>query len=173
MPYIAVDESVPGIRALLAFRPETAAPLGALANALLHAPNSLSRGERELIAAYVSSLNACAFCYRSHAAIASCHLQDDALVDQAIADPEHAGIPDALIGRRQDDDAVWIGGEYREQAEEHPCGGAPVRRLEHDSPAPTIRRPRAHVLSLLIAHDDDSPLSRANRRQPPERLLEQ
>ena len=41
MPYIDVP-NVPGIRALLAFRPETAEPLGALANALLHAPNSLS-----------------------------------------------------------------------------------------------------------------------------------
>ena len=51
-------DGIPGIRGLLAFRPETAEPLGALANALLHAPNSLTPGERELIAAYVSSLNA-------------------------------------------------------------------------------------------------------------------
>ena len=96
MPYIAVDDTIPGIRALLAFRPETAGPLGALANALLHAPNSLSRGERELIAAYVSSLNACAFCCRSHAAIAACHLHSEALVDGTIADPERADIPDKL-----------------------------------------------------------------------------
>jgi AhpD family alkylhydroperoxidase len=38
---------------------------------LLHAPSSLSRGERELIAAYVSALNDCAFCHHSHAAVAS------------------------------------------------------------------------------------------------------
>lgn len=87
MPYIAVPD-VPGIRALLAFRPETAEPLGALANALLHAPNSLTQGERELIAAYVSSLNNCTFCRRSHAAIAACHL-GDAFVDDAVANPEH------------------------------------------------------------------------------------
>lgn len=87
MPYINVPEGVPGIRALLAFRPETAGPLGDLANALLHAPNSLTRGERELIAAYVSSLNNCTFCCRSHAAIAACHLGED-LVDRVIANPE-------------------------------------------------------------------------------------
>lgn len=87
MPHITVPE-VPGIRALLAFRPETAEPLGALANALLHAPNSLSQGDRELIAAYVSHLNSCAFCYRSHGAIAAC-LMGDAYVDQAVANPEH------------------------------------------------------------------------------------
>ena len=44
MPHIDVPNEIPGIRALLAFRPETAEPLGALANALLHAPNSLTRG---------------------------------------------------------------------------------------------------------------------------------
>lgn len=90
MPYIAVSNDIPGIRALLAFRPETAEPLGALANALLHAPNSLSAGERELIAAYVSALNNCTFCCRSHAAIAACHLGDASLVESAIADPAHA-----------------------------------------------------------------------------------
>lgn len=90
MPYIDVQNDLPGIRALLTYRPETAEPLGALANVLLHAPNSLSAGDRELIAAYVSSLNDCTFCCRSHAAIAACHLGDEALVDAAIADPSRA-----------------------------------------------------------------------------------
>ena len=92
MPYIDVPDAVPGIRALLAFRPKTAEPLGALANALLHAPNSLQPGDRELIAAYVSRLNNCTFCFRSHAAIAACHLADEELVESATADPGHAEI---------------------------------------------------------------------------------
>src|SRR5215217_7797651 len=96
MPYIDVPGDLPGIRALLAFRPEMAEPLGALANALLHAPNSLTRGERELIAAYVSSLNACTFCWRSHAAVAACHLGDETLVESVIASPEHANISDKM-----------------------------------------------------------------------------
>lgn len=91
MPHITVQD-IPGIRALLAFRPETAAPLGALANVLLHAPNSLTPGERELIAAYVSSLNNCTFCWRSHAAIAACHLDSESLVDAAVANPEGADL---------------------------------------------------------------------------------
>lgn len=89
MPHITVQD-IPGIRALLAFRPETAGPLGALANVLLHAPNSLTPGERELIAAYVSSLNDCTFCWRSHAAIAACHLDSESLVDASVANPESA-----------------------------------------------------------------------------------
>jgi uncharacterized peroxidase-related enzyme len=97
MPHIAVPEGVPGIRSLLAFRPEMAPSISALADVLLHAPNSLTRGERELIAAYVSSLNGCAFCHHSHAAIASCHLHDEGLlVDAVMKDPESAPISNKL-----------------------------------------------------------------------------
>jgi uncharacterized peroxidase-related enzyme len=77
VPHITVPEGVPGIRSLFAFRPEVAQPLSVLADVLLHAESSLSRGERELIAAYVSSLNDCEFCHQSHAAVASCHLGDE------------------------------------------------------------------------------------------------
>jgi uncharacterized peroxidase-related enzyme len=97
MAHIAVPDQLPGIRGLLAFRPETAGPLGALADALLHAPNTLSAGDRELIAAYVSSLNECRFCHASHAAIAACHLEDDGTVVAAVArDPERAPVSDKL-----------------------------------------------------------------------------
>ena len=59
MAHIQVPEGLPGIRGLLAFRPETAKPLGELADVLLHSPSTLSPGERELIAAHVSRLNEC------------------------------------------------------------------------------------------------------------------
>src|SRR5262245_49486583 len=97
MAHIAVSKDLPGIRSLLEFRPETAGPLGALADVLLHAPNSLSAGERELIASYVSSLNNCTFCAMSHSAIAACHLNDDGrLVATVIRDPETAPISNKL-----------------------------------------------------------------------------
>lgn len=92
MAYIQVPEDLPGIRGLLAFRPETAKPLSELADTLLHRPNSLSRGERELIAAYVSHLNDCAYCHTSHAAIAACHLQDETLVTSVMTSPERANV---------------------------------------------------------------------------------
>ena len=57
MPHINLPEGLQGIRGPMAFRPETAKPLNELAEILLHAPNSLAPGERELIATYVSSLN--------------------------------------------------------------------------------------------------------------------
>ena len=68
-----------------------------LANTLLHAPNSLTRGERELIAAYVSSLNDCRYCLDSHAAIASCHFgHDDDFVKSVVSDPKTAAISDKM-----------------------------------------------------------------------------
>jgi uncharacterized peroxidase-related enzyme len=74
MPHINLPKDLPGIRSLFAFRPETAKPLCELAEILLHAPSSLSPGERELIATYVSSLNDCFYCQTSHAALAAHHL---------------------------------------------------------------------------------------------------
>jgi uncharacterized peroxidase-related enzyme len=107
MAHIHLLPGLPGIRGLLEFRPETAKPIGELADALLHAPNSLSRGDRELIAAYVSKLNDCAYCHASHVAIAACHLQDESLVASVMRDPEGAPISAklrallALAGRVQ------------------------------------------------------------------------
>ena len=60
MSHIDLSNDLPGIVGLMAFRPETAEPLNALAETLLRADNSLTRGEREAIAAYVSYLNECA-----------------------------------------------------------------------------------------------------------------
>jgi uncharacterized peroxidase-related enzyme len=59
------------------FRPETAKPLNELAEALLHAPNSLPQADRELIATYVSSLNDCYFCQTVHGSIAAACLDGD------------------------------------------------------------------------------------------------
>ncbi len=71
------NEELPGIVGLFGFRPETAKPLCALAEVLLRGPSSLTSGERELIASYVSNLNNCHFCQTSHGAAAMAHLSCD------------------------------------------------------------------------------------------------
>ena len=98
MPHIALPEGYPGIRAGFIFRPETAAPLCALAQVLLHDPHpTLTAGERELIASYVSSLNTCKFCTNSHSAIAKNQLGTGIdSVKRIVANPETAGISDKL-----------------------------------------------------------------------------
>lgn len=76
MAHIELENDLPGIRGLMAFRPETEAPLNALAEMLLRNDNnSLSRGERELIGTYVSHLNDCFFCQNVHGALAGHYLE--------------------------------------------------------------------------------------------------
>jgi uncharacterized peroxidase-related enzyme len=97
MAHIHLPEGLQGIRGAMAFRPETAKPLNELAEALLHAPNSLTPGERELIATYVSSLNDCYFCQTVHGAIAAAHLGgDEELVRCVKADFGQASISEKL-----------------------------------------------------------------------------
>jgi uncharacterized peroxidase-related enzyme len=97
MPHIALPEGLPGIRGAMAFRPETAKPLNELVEVLLVGPNTLTPGERELIATYVSSLNDCYFCQTIHGAIAAAHLNgDEELVRRVKADFQHAAISEKL-----------------------------------------------------------------------------
>jgi len=95
---LGVDENrFPGINGLMAYRPETGKPMSELAEVLLRAPNTLSAGERELIAAYVSGLNECNFCCTSHSAFAAAQLDEGmSLVDQVRADLDSAPVSDKL-----------------------------------------------------------------------------
>ncbi len=68
MPHIQLPEGLHGIRGAMAFRPDTAKPLNELVEVLLRGPNSLTPGERELIATYVSSENDCYYCQTIHGA---------------------------------------------------------------------------------------------------------
>ena len=51
MAHIPFPDHLPGILGPLLFQPETAAPLNELAEVLLRGDSTLTRGERELIAA--------------------------------------------------------------------------------------------------------------------------
>jgi len=93
MAHIKVPEGVPGIRSLVAFRPETGKPLYELAEVLLRNESPLSPAERELIAAYVSSLNQCQFCTLSHAAAArELYESDGKIVDVTLKNINNASI---------------------------------------------------------------------------------
>jgi uncharacterized peroxidase-related enzyme len=97
MPHIALNSAEPGIRGLLRYRPETAGPLSELTEVLLRGPSTLTRGERELIAAHVSALNDCRYCASSHAACAAAQLPGGmTLVEQVRADPGTAPVPAKL-----------------------------------------------------------------------------
>lgn len=96
MPHIALPEGLPGISAGFALRPETAKPMRELAHILLHQPGSLSPGERELIATFVSSRNCTTFCALSHGAAAAAHLGGDTVVKQVQTDFTQADVSPKL-----------------------------------------------------------------------------
>jgi uncharacterized peroxidase-related enzyme len=97
MAHIQVPEGIPGIRSLVMFRPESGQHLYALAQVLLRGESTLSEPERELIAAYVSSRNECAFCRDSHAAAARYLFKDKKhLVDFVLDDYLTAPISNKL-----------------------------------------------------------------------------
>jgi uncharacterized peroxidase-related enzyme len=97
MAHIDLENDLPGVVSLFRYRPETAGPLAALAETLLREPNTLSRGERELIAAYVSNLNQCKFCVSSHSAFAAVQLPEGMeIVSSVCADLQSAPVSPKL-----------------------------------------------------------------------------
>ncbi len=119
MAHISLPDGLPGIVGPLEQFPDTGKHLRGLAQELLRGPSPLTPGERELIAAYVSSENNCFFCMSSHGAAARHLLGSDAdVVDQIKLGVDQANISDkmrALLtiakqvqlgGRRVTDDDV-------------------------------------------------------------------
>ena len=101
MARIPTPPNLPGIVSLMATRPETAKPMNELAEVLLRGPfpaeNSLSRGERELIAAVVSTRNRCNFCASSHAAFSAMQIDGGKdVVEAARRDPKTAPISEKM-----------------------------------------------------------------------------
>ncbi|HKK45551.1 MAG TPA: peroxidase-related enzyme [Balneolaceae bacterium] len=96
MAFIPLPDDMPGIRGLMHYRPETALPLNRLVEVLLQSSSTLSKGERELIATYVSNLNKCKFCASIHGAIAKHHLNDEEMVTQVKKNPDEASVSSKL-----------------------------------------------------------------------------
>jgi len=114
MAYIDLKNDLPGIRGPMAFRPETAKPLNELVEILLHDENNtLSRGDREMIGAYVSSLNDCFFCQQVHGAMARHYYQCDmSAIDNIKRDYQSAPITDKLKSLLSIAASVQKGGKY-------------------------------------------------------------
>jgi len=88
---------VPDAAKLILYRPDFyGAPMGALTHLAMRGPSAWSVGDRELMAAYVSKTNACAFCIGAHTATAAMAYQDEAKVQAVLADLETAPIEEPL-----------------------------------------------------------------------------
>jgi uncharacterized peroxidase-related enzyme len=92
MPYIPLEEHLPGITGLLEYRKDSAAPIRELTQILLRGPSSLTEGERELIATIVSHRNQCSFCATAHTAATAALLGESATAEKVKADIDTAPV---------------------------------------------------------------------------------
>jgi uncharacterized peroxidase-related enzyme len=77
---------------LFAFKNEFTVHLARFSHGVMRLPATISPGLRELIAAYTSCQNECAFCTQAHASAAAELLNDEALVWHVLRDVESSGI---------------------------------------------------------------------------------
>jgi uncharacterized peroxidase-related enzyme len=128
MAYIQIPGNLPGMYGLLAFRPAIAPALSALTNTLLCSDEGLSKGERELIGAYVSALNDCFLCEKIHGAVAQCHLgTDEAFLEQIKTDFSLSSLSDKMKALLAIAGCVQRGGKFVRQAHidaAHACGAS-------------------------------------------------
>jgi uncharacterized peroxidase-related enzyme len=80
------------LRDVFAAFPQTSRPLLDYHQALLRGPSPFSVAERELIAAYVSGLNACEYCHGVHTATAHAFGVDEGLVVALLDDVDAAPV---------------------------------------------------------------------------------
>ena len=76
--------------------PEHIKPLLTYHDALLRGDSPLSVAERELIAAYVSGLNACTFCFGAHKVMARAFGVEEAVIDALVDNVDTAPVDDKL-----------------------------------------------------------------------------
>jgi uncharacterized peroxidase-related enzyme len=80
----------PVMRDLYRTHPATCKPLGELTEAAMRGPSPFTQAQRELIAAYVSGLNACAYCRGTHIGVAEACGVAPGLITALLVDIESA-----------------------------------------------------------------------------------
>lgn len=76
--------------------PETARPLMDFHEVIMRRPSPFTAGERELIAAYVSGVNACGYCHGVHTKTAEAFGLAPGVLEAALADVDTAPIDDRM-----------------------------------------------------------------------------
>jgi len=88
---------LPDAARLVFYRPDFyGLPMKRFTHRAMRGPSSWSVGDRELMAAYISRLNACTFCVKAHSAVSANAYKDRFKVDKVLADPETAPIAPPL-----------------------------------------------------------------------------
>ncbi len=96
MAFLASLPENASLRDVFSRFPLTAGPLLDYHEVLLRGPSPLSVAERELIAAYVSGLNACGYCHGIHSRTAAEFGVQEELLTAILEDPQSAPVSDRL-----------------------------------------------------------------------------
>ena len=94
MPHLPSLPEDADLRDLAALFPEPLAGLRAFGERLMYGGSPFTLGERELIAGFVSGVNACAYCHGIHAAVAAEHGIDRDLFATLMTDLGQAPVDD-------------------------------------------------------------------------------
>ena len=90
-------QPVPDAAKLVFYRPDFyGAPMKEITQEAMRRPSAWSVGDRELMAAFVSQTNECAFCIGAHTATAARAYHDEAKVSAVLSDLETAPIDEPL-----------------------------------------------------------------------------
>jgi uncharacterized peroxidase-related enzyme len=95
--HLVTRQPVPDAARLVFYRPDFyGTPMKAITHPAMRGPSAWSVGDRELMAAYVSKVNECAFCIGAHTATSAMAYQDEAKVLAVLSDLETASIEEPL-----------------------------------------------------------------------------
>lgn len=92
MPFFPTLPDDAGVRHIVKLNPAAGRALVELHTAALRTDSQLSAKDKELIAAFVSGLNACQYCYGVHAETAKAFGVPASLIESLLGDFEHAPV---------------------------------------------------------------------------------
>src|SRR6266567_8569689 len=95
--HVVSRQPVPDAAKLVLYRPDVyGAPMKKITHEAMRGPSAWSVGDRELMAAFVSKTNECAFCIGAHTATAAGAYHDQARVAAVLSNVETAPIEEPL-----------------------------------------------------------------------------
>jgi uncharacterized peroxidase-related enzyme len=96
MPFFPSLPANAGIGELYALNPETRRPMHELGRVIMRGDSPLTPAQRETIAAYVSRINQCAYCYNGHSQMAVNLGVERATLERIVDDADSAPVEEAF-----------------------------------------------------------------------------
>jgi len=96
VPFFSNLDDTSAVPDIVAMTPEFRDAMGPYNRAILESPSELERGQREMIAAYVSGLNGCSYCYGVHTATSAAFGIEESVFKALMSDLESAPVDEKM-----------------------------------------------------------------------------